>query len=123
MFHAKHGWAQCGHETVYLTKDNESFEPEMCRACLEKYFEERRRKFPNGYKEPELPESERMVTADCGHLGEIIFLEGVPIHPTECLDCFAARHEPPDSIPPEMLDALRILANLIQGDLDSNDFL
>ena len=121
MFHEKLGWAKCGHETSYLTKDNASFEPERCDACLREYFSERQRMFAAGYREPEIPEDEKFFMAQCGHLGERVMVDGRPFEPEECLDCFAARHQLNEPISPEFLDALAILGNLMHKVVAPNE--
>lgn len=121
MFHKKQGWAKCGHETSYLTQDDASFEPERCNACLREYFAERKRMFAAGYREPEIPEDERIVMAECGHLGERIMVDGRPVEPKECLDCFSARHQANEPISPETLEALAILGELVQEFFDGDE--
>lgn len=113
MYHEKQGVAKCGHTTSYLTKDNASFEPERCNACLHEYFAERKRKYAAGYREPTIPEDERMAMAECGHLGEAIMVDGRRVEPTECLECFIARHEQNGPVDPEAIEAVEILGKLM----------
>jgi len=121
MFHEKTGWAKCGHETSYLTKDDASFEPEMCDACLKKFAGDRKRKFAEGYREPTLAENEKIVMADCGHLGEAVMVDGRRIEPKECLDCFAARHRRDYPLEPETWEALAMLSNLIDNGINGDE--
>ena len=77
--------------------------------------------FAAGYREPEIPEDERIVMAECGHLGERIMVDGRPVEPKECLDCFSARHQANEPIPPETLEALAILGELVQEFFDGDE--